>query len=137
MKENLSSNWHKPILYALILVIGIILGNFTKGNFSFKDLGKSSATPIEEIMEIAKSKYVDSLPSDSLSVRLMEEYLAHLDPHSVYIPPSDLLEVNEQLGTNYRGIGIEFQQDRDSIMVTYVIPEGPSQKQVCKLGIYY
>ena len=134
MKENLSSNWHKPILYALILVIGIILGNFTKGNFSFKDLGKSSATPIEEIMEIAKSKYVDSLPSDSLSVRLIEEYLAHLDPHSVYIPPADLVEVNEQLGTNYRGIGIEFQQDRDSIMVTYVIPEGPSQKAGLQIG---
>lgn len=99
MKENLSSNWHKPILYALILIVGMVLGNFTKGNFTFDAFSKPATTPIEEIMEIARSKYVDSLPADSLSVRLIEEYLAHLDPHSVYIPPTDLVEVNEQLGT--------------------------------------
>ena len=134
MKENLSSNWHKPILYALILIVGMVIGNFTKGNFSFDAFSKPATTPIEEIMEIARSKYVDSLPADSLSVRLIEEYLAHLDPHSVYIPPTDLVEVNEQLGTNYRGIGIEFQQNKDSVIVTYVIPDGPSYKAGLEIG---
>ena len=134
MKENLSSNWHKPILYALILIVGMVLGNFTKGNFSFDAFSKPATTPIEEIMEIARSKYVDSLPADSLSVRLIEEYLTHLDPHSVYIPPTHLVEVNEQLGTNYRGIGIEFQQSKDSVIVTYVIPDGPSYKAGLEIG---
>lgn len=134
MKENLSSNWHKPILYALILIVGMVIGNFTKGNFSFDAFNQPATTPIEEIMEIARSKYVDSLPADSLSIKLIEEYLAHLDPHSVYIPPTDVVEVNEQLSTNYRGIGIEFQQIKDSIYVTYVIPGGPSQKAGLQIG---
>jgi carboxyl-terminal processing protease len=134
MKENLTSNWHKPIVYALILIVGMVIGNFTKGNLSLDAFSKPATTPIEEIMEIARSKYVDSLPADSLSVRLIEEYLAHLDPHSVYIPPTDLLEVNEQLGTNYRGIGIEFKKRKDSVLVTYVIPEGPSAKAGLQIG---
>ncbi|MCE2844683.1 MAG: S41 family peptidase [Sediminibacterium sp.] len=134
MKENLSSNWHKPILYALILIVGMVIGNFTKGHFSFDAFNQPATTPIEEIMEIARSKYVDSLPADSLSVKLIEEYLAHLDPHSVYIPPANLVEVNEQLGTNYRGIGIEFKKHKDSVVVTYVIPEGPSAKAGLEIG---
>ena len=134
MKENLSSNWHKPILYALILIVGMVIGNFTKGHFSFDAFNQPATTPIEEIMEIARSKYVDSLPADSLTVKLIEEYLAHLDPHSVYIPPTDLVEVNEQLGTNYRGIGIEFKKHKDSVVVTYVIPEGPSAKAGLEIG---
>ena len=32
-----------------------------------------------------------------LCLHLANFYLAQLDPHSVYIPPSDLVEVNEQL----------------------------------------
>jgi carboxyl-terminal processing protease len=134
MKENLQSNWHKPILYAIILIIGMVIGNFTKGKFSLDALGNQTANPIEEIIEIVQSKYVDSLPSDSLTKKVVEEYLSNLDPHSVYIPPTELVEVNEQLSTNYRGIGIEFQQSKDSIYVTYVIPEGPSAKAGLQIG---
>ena len=134
MKENLNSSWHKPIIYAIILIIGLVLGNFTKGKFTISSLGKKSSNPIEEIMEIVQSKYVDSLPSDSTTTKIIEDYLANLDPHTVYIPPTDLVEVNEQLSTNYRGIGIEFQQNRDSIFVSYVIPGGPSSKAGLEIG---
>lgn len=134
MKENLNTSWKKPIIYALILIVGMVLGNFTKGEFSLGAIGKQSGNPLEEIMEIVHSKYVDSLPSDSLTIKLVEDYLSNLDPHTVYIPPADLVEVNEQLSTNYRGIGIEFQQNKDSIYVTYVIPGGPSEKAGLQIG---
>ena len=134
MKENLNTSWKKPIIYALILIVGMVLGNFTKGEFSLGAIRKQSGNPLEEIMEIVHSKYVDSLPSDSLTIKLVEDYLSNLDPHTVYIPPADLVEVNEQLSTNYRGIGIEFQQNKDSIYVTYVIPDGPSEKAGLQIG---
>ena len=35
--------------------------------------------------------------------------LSHLDPHSVYIPASELQEVNEDIQGNFQGIGVEFQ----------------------------
>ena len=134
MKENSSTHWQKPLIYAMILIIGMVLGNFTKGRFSLQSLSNHSVNPMEEIINIVQARYVDSLPSDSVTVKLIDDYLANLDPHSVYIPPTDLVEVNEQLSTNYRGIGIEFQQNRDSIIVSYVIPGGPSSKAGLEIG---
>lgn len=135
MQANNNSNWMKPISYAIIMLIGIAIGLFVKGNLSFKSLSWSAQSPMQELMEIVQSKYVDSLSNtDSATLKVADFYLAQLDPHSVYIPPSDLSDVEEQLSSNLTGIGIEFQQFRDSIFVTSVLKESPAQKAGLQLG---
>jgi carboxyl-terminal processing protease len=134
MQENKNSNWLQPILYGFILIVGIVLGVFLKGSLSVGAFSMQSSSPIEEMMEIVKSRYVDSLATDSLEQKVADYYLSNLDPHSVYIPPVSLSEVNEQLTSNYRGIGIEFQQFRDSVFVSFVIKEGPAYKAGLKVG---
>ena len=114
MQENNKSHWSTPLLYALILLVGIAVGLFVKGGFSWTNISWKSQNPMEEMMQIVTSKYVDSLVNDSASIKLADYYLAQLDPHSVYIPPSELNEVNDQLAANLTGIGIEFQQFKDS-----------------------
>ena len=134
MQENKKQRWWVPLQYGLILIVGIALGVFIKGNISIKSLVGGSKSPIEEMMQIVNERYVDSVNVDSLTIRVANYYLAGLDPHSVYIPPTELTEVNEQLTSNYRGIGIEFQQYRDSFYVSYVIKEGPAAKAGLQLG---
>jgi carboxyl-terminal processing protease len=134
MQENNKSNWFTPISYALVLVIGVGLGVFFKGNLSMRSLQMGASSPMQEIMDIVKSKYVEELPNDSANIKLADYYLSQLDPHSVYIPPADLTEVNEQLMSNFKGIGIEFQQSRDSVFVAYVLKDGPAYKAGLKLG---
>src|ERR1051325_278129 len=58
----------------------------------------------------------------------------HLDPHSVYIPSSELAEANEDLMGNFEGIGVEFNLFNDTVNVIYVIHEGPSEKAGLQLG---
>lgn len=89
---------------------------------------------MQEILQLIQSKYVDKIDTDSARNRLANYYLSQLDPHSVYIPPSDLVEVNEQLQPNFKGIGIEFMQLRDSVFVSYVIKEGPAAKAGLQIG---
>ena len=134
MQQKNNSSWFTPISYAVILVIGVALGAFFKGSFSLGSLQWQNKNPMQEIMEIVQSKYVDSLSNDSTSIKMADYYLSQLDPHSAYIPPADLVEVNEQLMSNFKGIGIEFQQFRDSVFVSYVMKEGPADKAGLKIG---
>ena len=134
MQQNNKSKWFTPIAYAVVLVIGIGIGVFFKGNLSLDGLQLNSTSPIQEIMTLVKSKYVDEIAFDSVNNKLADYYLSQLDPHSVYISPADLMDVNEQLMSNFKGIGIEFQQNRDSVFVAYVLKDGPASKAGLKVG---
>jgi carboxyl-terminal processing protease len=117
-----------------VLLLGIGIGIFLKGSFSIGFPSSSASSAMDEIIELVKSKYVEQVNLDSTQTKLADFYLGQLDPHSVYIPPADLVEANEQLQPNYKGIGIEFQQFRDSVFVAYVLPGGPAAKGGLKTG---
>jgi len=134
MQENNNINWKSPLKYTALLIIGIFLGIFLKGRFALNWWGNSNTVPVQEIIDLVKSKYVDKIANDSAELKFVDYYLSQLDPHSVYISPAALTDVNEQLMSNYKGIGIEFQQIRDSIFVTNVIKAGPADKVGLKVG---
>ena len=134
MQQKNNSNWFTPISYAIVMIAGIIIGVFMKGGFLSSASAWGNKNPVQEIIEIVQSKYVDSVANDSAVIKMADDYLATLDPHSVYIPPSELVDVNEQLTSNMNGIGIEFQQLRDSFFVSYVIKESPAEKAGVHLG---
>jgi len=134
MQENNNLNWGKPLFYGFLVILGILIGVFFKGNFNLGSFTRNNQQPIQEIIELVQSKYVDSLANDIEGIKIANFYLGQLDPHSVYIPPADLTEVNEQLQSNFKGIGIEFQQFRDSVFVAYVMKEGPADKAGLKVG---
>lgn len=50
-----------------------------------------------------------------------------LDPHSVYIPPKDMAQVEESFRGDFEGIGIEFQVVNDTLTVVSPITGGPSE----------
>lgn len=128
------TSWVTPIIYAGVLLLGIGIGIFLKGSFSIGFPSSDSSSAMDEIIELVKSKYVEQVNLDSTQTKLADFYLGQLDPHSVYIPPADLMDANEQLQPNYKGIGIEFQQFRDSVFVAYVLPGGPAAKVGLKTG---
>ena len=134
MQENNNLNWGKPLFYGFLVILGIFIGVFFKGNFNLGSLTRNNQQPIQEMMDLVQSKYVDSVTNDSAGIKVANFYLEQLDPHSVYIPPADVNEVNEQLQPNFKGIGIEFQQFRDSVFVSYVMKEGPAAKAGLQIG---
>lgn len=113
-----------PLVIALSLVGGMWIGKLF-----FNDSAKwSSRSKLDTIMKIVERSYVDNVDTDSLLEASLPEILAHLDPHSVYIPAADLQGVNEELGGSFSGIGISFNLLNDSINVLEVISGGPSEK---------
>lgn len=82
---------------------------------------------LQEIMDLIRIKYVDTLKTGDLQQEAIDGLLGHLDPHSVYIPPSHLQEVNEDLEGNFEGIGVEFNITADTVNVVSVLAGGPSE----------
>jgi len=79
-------------------------------------------------MQIIKYAYVDTINEGKLIEKAIVETLKELDPHSVYIPKSEVQRANEPLEGNFDGIGVQFEILKDSITVVHPIPGGPSEK---------
>lgn len=83
---------------------------------------------IAALMQIIDYFYVDTVNKNKLTEDAIKAVLKDLDPHSVYIPASELKEMNEPLVGKFEGIGIQFNILNDTIMVTQTISGGPSEK---------
>jgi carboxyl-terminal processing protease len=124
-----------PLLFSIIMVLGMIIGYQIKGNTRNNSFfGTSKSSSLQEALDLVKSRYVDTLPIDSIDGVVIEDLLSHLDPHSVYIPASDFKDVNDELMGNFQGIGVEFQIFNDTVNVVRVIKDGPSYKAGVQTG---
>ncbi len=126
-----------PLLFAIVMTAGMVIGyqmreKTTGANSFFQN--NTSTNILQEIVGLINSKYVDKVAPDSLKTDAINDMLAHLDPHSVYIPPADLAGVNEDLQGNFQGIGVEFQIFNDTVNVINVIQNGPAEKAGMQVG---
>ena len=64
----------------------------------------------------------------------MNGILSNLDPHSTYIPKSELQRVTENMKGDFVGIGVSFYTYRDTITVIRPTEGGPSEKAGIKSG---
>jgi carboxyl-terminal processing protease len=119
-----------PLLFAIVMVLGMVVGYELRKQTG----GDTRQSSLQEVLNLVKTKYVDDVKIDSINQATITELLSHLDPHSIYIPPKKLTEVNEQLEGNFEGIGVEFQMIHDSMNIITVIKDGPSEKAGLKVG---
>ncbi|MBK7709913.1 MAG: S41 family peptidase [Bacteroidales bacterium] len=119
-----------PVLLAVALAIGILIGKFLPAGDDLPQHSniRSRNDKLNSILNIIESNYVDSVNRDDLVEAAIPAVLKKLDPHSVYIPAKDLARANEPLQGNFEGIGISFNMVTDTILVISTIPGGPSEK---------
>ena len=83
---------------------------------------------INEVLSIMDGMYVDTLDIDSIIEKCIPQMLTELDPHSVYIPKEEVEATNSELESSFSGIGIRFTIQEDTINISDVIRNGPSEK---------
>lgn len=89
---------------------------------------------LEQIIDLIKERYVDSVNTNELYNDAINGILSHLDPHTVYITPEEFSGVSEDLEGSFFGIGVEFAIIRDTIQVMAVVSEGPAAKVHVEVG---
>lgn len=125
-----------PLLFSLVMIGGMFFGfklhQQTGGRESF--FKRNKTTTLQEALNLIKERYVDSVQLDSLQNDALTDIMNHLDPHSVFIPASNVSEMSEDLVGNFQGIGIEYNIFDDTVHVLYVVPDGPSDKAGLQIG---
>lgn len=123
------------LLVFVSLVVGLVLGNMLSSRSNLRNanslrgiLSGINGNKIEEVLSMIDGKYVDSTDIHAMSEAAVEDLITKLDPHSVYVPASDLEAVNSQLEGSFSGIGVQFNIQNDTIMIVSVISGGPSEK---------
>ena len=125
-----------PLLFSVILIAGMFLGFELSKPAGGKNrfFSSNNRSTIQEALDLIKLKYVDSVNIVSLEDKAIQEMMNELDPHSVYLPPVDLKEANEDLAGNFEGIGVEFNVFNDTVNVVFVFLNGPSDKAGIQIG---
>ena len=136
--QDSNTNAYMPLLFAIVLIVGMLLG-FTlyeklKGKPTYNLVLGNDIGEISEVFNYINARYVDTVDNEQLTEKVIEETLKDLDPHSNYIAPDELADVNEQLQGNFEGIGIEFSLIKDTIVVVTPITGGPSEKLGIQAG---
>jgi carboxyl-terminal processing protease len=139
MKKNTRNNILIALSYSVILIVGMFLGiKFIKDQgFGVKkspQLAQNSDEKLNEILHIINGNYVDDINTDSLQNLPIDSVLHQLDPHSVYLPPTDAQDMTDNLEGNFEGVGIEYYMLNDTMMVTGVVKDGPAYQAGIKLG---
>lgn len=125
-----NTNSRNPLTWLpVILAVTFLAGMWAGSSFFGSESPRNHAyNKLNEILHIVEGEYVDKIDVDSLLEQSIPDILAHLDPHSTYIPASDLQAVNDELGGSFSGIGVSFSLINDTITVLDVISGGPSEK---------
>ncbi|MCH4148105.1 MAG: S41 family peptidase [Prevotella sp.] len=129
MNQN-KTNRYMPLLLALCVVLGIVIGTFFANHFSGNRLNiiNSGSNRLNNLLHIIDDQYVDEVNIDSLVDKAIPQILAQLDPHSVYISAKDAQIASDDLKGSFSGVGIEFTIREDTIHVQNVVKNGPSER---------
>jgi carboxyl-terminal processing protease len=124
-----------PLIFSVVMIIGMLLGyklgNKHAGGEFFSANKRGS---LQEVLDLIRLHYVDSVQLDSLKGNAIEEMMNELDPHSVYLRPVDLKEATEDIEGRFDGIGVEFNMINDTINVFFVLEGGPGEKAGLLIG---
>lgn len=130
-----------PLMLGIALGIGMLAGVGLSGGgalFSVSEVSTEKGDPIQawdEVIRFIEHKYVDSIDIEDIQTKAINKLLEELDPHSGYIPPSEIQRFNEQMEGRFEGIGVEYYIVNDSVRVIGLIGDnGPAEAAGIKVG---
>lgn len=135
MATNQKHRWVKQLG---LLVVSALAGGLVSaamfGGRNTADNIASNSIKFREVLGYIQRDYVDAVNTDTLTDHAIISLLDDLDPHSLYVPVSDMEESKIQLENNFEGIGVEFDIVRDSICVVMPLVGGPSEQVGIEAG---
>ncbi|MFK7773198.1 MAG: S41 family peptidase [Saprospiraceae bacterium] len=126
-----------PFLFAVVLAGGMYVGSqlnpapqliIQTDGIDPAEFSKIGNGRIEDLLRFIEARYVDEVNSDELIEKAIDKIISELDPHSSYIPVSQVERINDELEGNFDGVGIEFIILDDTIVVVAPIAGGPSEE---------
>jgi len=141
MQNGRKRNIFVAATYGATLLLGLILGqNYAdqqgfNTNSSLIPIGLSDNTyKIQHVVDLISSRYVDSLNIDSVQNGAINHVISHLDPYSTFLMPNESLTQTEILEGTFEGIGMEYFNLNDTLLIVGLITNGPADNGGFKVG---
>jgi carboxyl-terminal processing protease len=126
MKRNKN---YLPIVLFATFAMGILLGGWLNFPTQFQIFSKNnSKNKLYKLLDFIDNEYVDKVNADTITNRTINTILAQLDPHSVYVSPSEQTQIAETMRGKFVGIGVNFYMYKDTLAIIKPIENGPSAK---------
>jgi carboxyl-terminal processing protease len=110
------------LIAVVSLFVGAMLNNVISGDNIYEQINK-----FKDVLSLTEKFYVEDVDTQKLTESAVNGMLGQLDPHSIYIPASQLQKVNEEFQGSFEGVGIEYQVLNDTLLVVTPIVGGPSE----------
>ena len=141
MQKGTKRNISVAATYAAVLFLGILLGqNYadeqgSKPGNTLVPIGLSSnAWKVQQLLNLISEAYVDSVDVDSVQNGAINHIISHLDPYSNYLVPNESQRQTEILEGTFEGIGMEYFNLNDTLMIVSLINGGPADKAGFRVG---
>ena len=83
---------------------------------------------LNQAFQYINNNYVDDLDLEPLVAEAIDSALKELDPHSSYLSQEEFATMYEGIKGEFSGIGINFITLRDTVIVTRILEDSPSQR---------
>lgn len=125
----MNRNLKYALFAATLVMIGMLVGFRLKDatNPDRRQEINSGLQKIQEAMLFVEHNYVKEPDTKKMVDDAIQGMLEGLDPHSFYIPATEMAEMEEQMEGSFEGVGIEFNMLEDTIYVVAAISGGPSE----------
>lgn len=110
------------VLLAVGMGLGIKVESVVSSSDTYRHLEK-----LQDAFMIIHSNYVDEVDAADAAEYAIRGILEELDPHSIYISPDEIREVQESIQGSFGGVGIWFEIVDDTARVVATVPDGPSE----------
>jgi len=141
MQKGRKRNIFVAATYAATLLLGLILGQNYSDQTGFNTGGSlvpiglsDNSYKIQQVVDLISSRYVDSINMDSVQNGAINHIISHLDPYSAFLLPVESMTQTEVLEGTFEGIGMEYFNLNDTLIVVGLITNGPADKGGFKIG---
>ncbi|MGC9034150.1 MAG: S41 family peptidase, partial [Thermosulfidibacteraceae bacterium] len=123
-------------LIAIIILTGVFLG---KSSYCITGKDDSSGLYknlkiLAEAIHYVETSYVKPISGKDLIYGAIKGMMSTLDPHSVFMPPDMLKELEVETKGEFGGVGMEITSKDDYIYVVSPIEDTPAWKAGIKAG---
>ena len=118
-----------------IIALGGARLAFSWGWFSNRDLDKS-ASYVREVLELVNDNYVDAKSAEypKLTKAALHGVVESLDPHSEFLEAHDYQELEEEMSSEFGGIGVQLELRNNRIVVISAVADTPSDRAGIRRG---
>jgi carboxyl-terminal processing protease len=129
----------------LTIALGVVLGScvalsvaklaFLWGLFADKDLDRSTEY-VREVLQLVKENYVEENNAryTELTHAAIHGITDSLDPHSEFMEAKDYQQLQEDISSEFGGVGIQIEMRKGHIVIVAPIAGGPSERAGIQRG---